>query len=82
MDRNPVNASYLSSSKVNLSGDAGNNERMQKLAEKLGKVSSVIENEKNTKFDQYDQKIVSISNNIEDSKENNNRKFTDVKEQV
>ena len=39
-----------------MSGDGTNNDRMQKLAEKLGRITSVIENEKSTKFEQYEQK--------------------------
>jgi hypothetical protein len=64
---------------------------MQKLSEKLNKVSvkfiskfnqSVIENEKNTKYDQYEHKIMNLYNSIEETKENNNKKFNDVKEQI
>lgn len=76
------NTSMLSQSKVNMSGDAGNNERMQKLSEKLNKISGAIENEKNSKYDQYEQKIMNLYSSIEDTKENNNKKFNDVKEQI
>ena len=39
-----------------MSGDGTNNDRMQKLAEKLGRITTVIENEKSTKFEQYDNR--------------------------
>lgn len=39
MNKNQVNNSILSTSKNNISGDAGNNDRMQKLADKLTKIS-------------------------------------------
>ena len=79
---NMQNSSYLSKSKLNMSGDGTNNDRMQKLAEKLGRITTVIENEKSTKFEQYEQKTVNIYNSIEETKENNNTKFNDVKEQI
>ena len=65
-----------------MSGDGTNNDRMQKLAEKLGRITTVIENEKSTKFEQYEQKTMNIYNSIEETKENNNKKFNDVKEQI
>lgn len=37
-----INSSYLSKSKLNMSGEGTNNDRMQKLAEKLGRISTVI----------------------------------------
>ena len=77
-----INSSYLSKSKLNMSGDGTNNDRMQKLAEKLGRITTVIENEKSTKFEQYEQKTMNIYNSIEETKENNNQKFNDVKEQI
>ena len=77
-----INSSYLSKSKLNMSGDGTNNDRMQKLAEKLGRITSVIENEKSTKFDQYEQKTMNLYNSIEETKENNNAKFNEVKEQI
>lgn len=82
MTTNLQNSSYLSKSKLNMSGDGTNNDRMQKLAEKLGRITTVIENEKSTKFEQYEQKTVNIYNSIEETKENNNTKFNDVKEQI
>ena len=77
-----INSSYLSKSKLNMSGDGTNNDRMQKLAEKLGRITTVIENEKSTKFDQYEQKTMNLYNSIEETKENNNAKFNEVKEQI
>lgn len=79
-----MNNSYLSPSRLNMSNELSNNnnDRMQKLAEKLNKVTSVIENEKVTKFEQYEQKILNLYSSVEETKENNNKKFNDVKEQV
>ncbi len=65
-----------------MSGDGTSNDRMQKLAEKLGHISTVMENEKTTKFEQYEQKTMNIYNSIEETKENNNVKFNEVKEQI
>lgn len=76
------NSSYFTRAKMNVSKDNINNDRMQKLAEKLGQMTSVIENEKTSKCDQYEQKIMNIYNSIEETKENNNVKFNDVKEQI
>jgi len=43
---------------------------------------NVLENEKNSKYDQYENKIMTLFNSVEETKENNNKKFNDVKEQV
>ena len=82
MSQQLQNSSYLSKSKLNMSGDGTSNDRMQKLAEKLGHISTVMENEKTTKFEQYEQKTMNIYNSIEETKENNNVKFNEVKEQI
>ena len=41
-----------------------------------------MENEKSSKYETYEGKILSLYNSIEEIKENNNKKFNDVKEQV
>merc|ERR1711957_1161571 len=63
------------------SNDNGN-ERMAKLSEKLSKVSNVIENEKVNKYEQYENKVMSLYSSIEETKDLNNKKFNDVKEQI
>lgn len=73
----------LNSSRLNMSrAEANSNERMQRLGEKLSKITSTLESEKNTKYEQYEGKIISLYNSIEEIKDNNNKKFNDVKEQV
>ena len=69
-------------SKNNMSHENNNNERMNRLSEKLSKITNVLENEKNSKYDQYENKIMTLFNSVEETKENNNRKFNDVKEQI
>jgi hypothetical protein len=41
-----------------------------------------LDNEKNSKYEQYEGKIISLYNSIEEIKDGNNKKFNDVKEQV
>jgi hypothetical protein len=41
-----------------------------------------MENEKSSKYETYEGKILSLYNSIEEIKDNNNKKFNDVKEQV
>ena len=41
-----------------------------------------METEKSSKYETYEQKVLSLYNSIEEIKENNNKKFNDVKEQV
>ena len=51
-----INSSFLSRSRLNATTiDGTNNDRMQKLAEKLGRITNVIQTEKSSKFDQYEQ---------------------------
>ena len=71
--------SYMSTNK---GLDTTNNERMNKLGEKLSKVGGVIQNEKATKFETYTNKINSLITSIEENKDNSNRKFNDLKEQI
>ena len=77
-----MNSSYLSKSKLNITSDGNNNDRMQKLADKLGQITQVIQNEKSSKFDQYEQKSMNLYDNIEANKDQNNTKFNEVKEQI
>ena len=42
----------------------------------------MIEHEKNSKYDQFESKIMNLFNSVEETKETNNKKFNDVKEQV
>lgn len=76
---NKLSNSYISNNKV---FDTTNNDRMNKLSEKLGKVGGVIENERLTKFENYDNKITNLLNSIEETKDNNNKKFNDLKDQI
>jgi hypothetical protein len=71
--------SYISNNKV---ADSSTNDRMTRLGEKLNRIGGVIENEKVTKFENFDNKIVNLYNSIEDTREVNNRKFNDIKEQI
>ncbi len=41
-----------------------------------------MDNEKSNKYEQYEHKILSLYNSIEEIKETNNKKFNDVKEQI
>jgi hypothetical protein len=41
-----------------------------------------LDNEKSNKYEQYEHKILSLYNSIEEIKETNNKKFNDVKEQI
>jgi hypothetical protein len=41
-----------------------------------------LDNEKSSKYEQYEHKILSLYNSIEEIKETNNKKFNDVKEQI
>ncbi len=41
-----------------------------------------MDNEKSSKYEQYEHKILSLYNSIEEIKETNNKKFNDVKEQI
>ena len=78
-----INSSYLSRTRLNATTlDGTNNDRMQKLAEKLGRMTNVIQNEKSSKFDQYEQKLTNLYNSIEETKNNNNNKFNQIKEQI
>ena len=78
-----INSSFLSRSRLNNTTlDGTNNDRMQKLAEKLGRITNVIQSEKSSKFDQYEQKSMNLYNSIEETKNNNNNKFNQVKEQI
>ena len=71
--------SYISNNK---GLDNTNNDRMNKLSEKLGRVGGVIENERTTKFENYETKISNLLSSIEETKDNNNKKFNDLKEQI
>lgn len=77
-----MNSSYLSKSKLNITCEGNNNDRMQKLADKLGKITTVIQNEKSSKFDQYEQKSMNLYDQIESNKDQNNSKFNEIKEQI
>ena len=77
-----INSSFASRSRINDNIEGTNNDRMQKLAEKLGRISNIIYNEKSSKFDQYEQKSMNLYNSIEETKNNNNNKFNQVKEQI
>ena len=59
-----------------------NEEETASLKDKFLKKKENKENEKSTKFEQYEQKTMNIYNSIEETKENNNKKFNDVKEQI
>ena len=60
-----MNSSYVSKSKLNISSEGNNNERMVKLADKLSQITNQIQNEKSNKFDQYEQKSMNLYNTIE-----------------
>lgn len=77
-----MNSSYVSKSKLNISSEGNNNDRMVKLADKLSQITNQIQNEKSSKFDQYEQKSMNIYDAIEANKEQNNAKFNEVKEQI
>ena len=77
-----MNSSYVSKSKLNISSEGNNNERMVKLADKLSQITNQIQNEKSSKFDQYEQKSMNLYNTIEANKEQNNTKFNEIKEQI
>lgn len=77
-----MNLSYLSRSKLNMTVEGTNNDRMQKLAEKLGRITNVLQNEKTNKFDSYEQKSMNLYNSIEETKNSNNSKFNDIKDQI
>ena len=77
-----MNSSYVSKSKLNISSEGNNNERMAKLADKLSQITNQIQNEKSSKFDQYEQKSSNLYDTIEANKEQNNAKFNEVKEQI
>ena len=77
-----MNSSYVSKSKLNISSEGNNNERMVKLADKLSQITNQIQNEKSSKFDQYEQKSMNLYNIIESNKEQNNTKFNEIKEQI
>ena len=77
-----MNSSYVSKSKLNISSEGNNNERMVKLADKLSQITNQIQNEKSSKFDQYEQKSMNLYNTIEANKEQNNNKFNEIKEQI
>ena len=77
-----MNTSYVSKSKLNISSEGNNNDRMVKLADKLSQITNQIQNEKSSKFDQYEQKSMNLYNSIEETKNNNNNKFNQIKEQI
>ena len=77
-----MNSSYVSKSKLSISSEGNNNERMAKLADKLSQITNQIQNEKSNKFDQYEQKSMNLYNTIEANKEQNNNKFNEIKEQI
>ena len=77
-----MNSSYVSKSKLNISSEGNNNDRMVKLADKLSQITNQIQNEKSSKFDQYEQKSMNLYDTIEANKEQNNAKFNEVKEQI
>ena len=80
---NNINSSFLSRTRLNQTSIEGtNNDSMQRLAEKLGRMTSVIQTEKSSKFDQYEQKSMNLYNSIEETKNNNNNKFNQIKEQI
>ena len=55
-----MNSSYVSKSKLNISSEGNNNERMAKLADKLSQITNQIQNEKSSKFHQYEQKSMNL----------------------
>ena len=55
---------------------------MNRLGEKLTRIGGVIENEKVTKFENFDRKIADLFTSIEETREINNKKFNDIKEQI
>ena len=64
-----INSSFLSRSRLNNTTiDGTNNDRMQKLAEKLGRITNVIQSEKSSKFDQYEQKSMNLYNSMRKQK--------------
>ena len=71
--------SYISNNKV---VDSNNSDRMTRLGDKLNKISGVIENEKVTKFENYDSKIMNLYSSIEETKDTNGKKFNDIREQI
>lgn len=76
---NKLSNSYMSNNKIS---DGSSNDRMSRLGDRLQKVGGVIENEKATKFDNYESKIMNLCSAIDETKESNNRKFNDIKEQI
>lgn len=79
------NTSIISNNRFNQNNQSNmstTNDRMAKLTEKLNKISGAIDNEKTSRYDQYENKIMTLYGSIEETKENNNKKFNDVKEQV
>jgi hypothetical protein len=60
-----MNSSYVSKSKLNISSEGNNNERMVKLADKLSQITYQIQNEKSSKPNQYYQKSMNLYNTIE-----------------
>lgn len=42
----------------------------------------MIENEKNSKYELYENKIMNLYNSIEETRENNSKKFNDLKDQI
>jgi len=71
--------SYISN---NRALDSSSNDRMNKLQDKLSKIGSVIENEKVTKYDNYETKILNLYAAIDETKETNTKKFNELKEQI
>ena len=45
-------------------------------------MTNAIQNEKSSKFEQYEQKSLNLYNSIEETKNNNNNKFNQIKEQI
>ena len=74
--------SYLSRSKLNCTVEGTNSDRMQKLAEKLGRITTCLQSEKSNKFDSYELKSMNLYNSIEETKNNNNTKFNEIKDQI
>ena len=77
-----LNMSYLSRSKLNCTVEGTNSDRMQKLAEKLGRITTCLQSEKSNKFDSYELKSMNLYNSIEETKNNNNTKFNEIKDQI
>lgn len=77
-----ANTSILSNNRNNQKSFSGTNDRIDKLADKLKKISGAIENEKSCKYDQYEMKIMGLYSSIDETKEFNNKKLNEVKDSI